>query len=598
MQEAAAAPGADRGAARLAHGRNRSGYDDWVMGGHMGRAVLLAALIALLIAPGARAAEGFPDPTFGTGGFTLLDEPALPDEHLGDVVVLPDGKILAGGSRGSSEGFLLARFNSNGTPDFSFGPNGIRVQPYNKNPGEPRAINRIVRLGDGKLIAAGLGAGPMFDAFGVARYLPSGQLDPGFGDSGLKVLPPDGPGEGQGLDLAPDGRIVVSGYRINAGEDHEPAVLRLTSEGDPDPTFAPEPPVGFVHFKLPDTESADARAVKALGDGSVVTGGGSEAGAWLVKLDSEGKQDLGFGTAGFAIQNFGSPTEPAGEFEDIAVQPDGRIVGVGSAAVGDDNEQLVAARFTAGGDPDPSFGVGGLVTLDPTPSDDVATAVTILPDGRVLIAGGLGVPPDPESGDTWLVRLTPGGQLDPSFGTGGQAVASAVPGFDAAYGLAVQPNGRPVIVGEAAGPGGPYQMLAGRFTGPEPDRVSLIPTTQRCGGQEPRRSSGPRNVDKLKGTKKADVIVGLGGADTIKSLAGNDLVCGGGGRDLIQLGKGNDRALGEGGPDRILGGPGKDRLLGAKGSDLLSGGPGRDLCNGGGGKDADAHGCELQKKLP
>ena len=118
-------------------------------------------LLALLAAPSADAAEGLLDPTFGAGGFTLLDEPALPDEHLGDVLVLPDGKILAGGSRGSSEGFFLARFNSNGTPDLSFGPNGIRVQPYNKNPGEPRAINRIVRMGDGRssIAAPDLGRG-------------------------------------------------------------------------------------------------------------------------------------------------------------------------------------------------------------------------------------------------------------------------------------------------------------------------------------------------------------------------------------------------------------------------------------------------------
>ena len=188
-----------------------------------------AALLTLILSPTARAAEGLLDPTFGSGGFTILNEPESPQEGLADVVVLPDGKILAGGTRGSSEGFLLARYNADGTPDLSFGPNGIRVLPDTNTAGSPRGINEIALLGDGRVVAAGLGRGPepeLFDAFAVGRYLPSGQLDPEFGHAGLRVLEPDGPGEAQDMDVAPDGKIVVSGYRI------EPAAA-LRSGGAP-----------------------------------------------------------------------------------------------------------------------------------------------------------------------------------------------------------------------------------------------------------------------------------------------------------------------------------------------------------------------------
>ena len=172
------------------------------MGGRSGqshvfpaRAVILlaaAALLTLVLSPTARAAEGLLDPTFGSGGFTILNEPESPKEGLADVVVLPDGKILAGGTRGSSEGFLLARYNADGTPDLSFGPNGIRVLPDTNTAGTPRGINEIALLGDGRVVAAGLGRGPepeLFDAFAVGRYLPSGVLDPEFGHAGL-----EGPG--------------------------------------------------------------------------------------------------------------------------------------------------------------------------------------------------------------------------------------------------------------------------------------------------------------------------------------------------------------------------------------------------------------------
>jgi uncharacterized delta-60 repeat protein len=372
------------------------------------------------------------------------------------------------------------------------------------------------------------------------------------------------------MDVAPDGRILVSGYRLNPSFRYEPAVLRLTAEGAADPTFAAAAPIGFAHFKLPGSAEAQAHAVAALGDGSVITGGESEAGAWLAKLDSEGQLDTGFGSAGFAIHNLGGEPSPTGEFTDIAIQPDGRIVATGSSFPSTDTKtQLIVARFTPGGQLDPSFGLGGVFTLDATGAYDEGLALSILADGKILVAGIR------DSSDTWLLRLTPGGQLDPTFGSGGQAVASASPGYDFAEAIAVQPDGRPVIAGGAESASSGAELLTARFTGPEPRetvKASLIPAQRkaRCGGRSATivGSAGP---DRLKGTRRADVIAGLGGNDRISGLAGNDILCGGGGKDTLR------------------GGGGKDRLLG---------GPGRDACNGGGGRDARARGCERRKKLP
>ena len=81
-------------------------------------------------AGGAGGGRRTPDPTFGTGGFTVLDEPVGINESLSDVVVQPDGKILgAAGAGAAPTGFLLARFNADGTPDGGFGNGGIRVEP-------------------------------------------------------------------------------------------------------------------------------------------------------------------------------------------------------------------------------------------------------------------------------------------------------------------------------------------------------------------------------------------------------------------------------------------------------------------------------------
>src|SRR5262245_60489078 len=120
----------------------------------------LASSIALLaIADEGRGAAGEPDPTFGSKGFTVLNEPDFTNEGLADVLVLPDGKILGGGARGNVTGFLLARFNPDGTPDSGFGGDGIKVEPDSNATGDPRAINAMRLRGDGKIVVAGLGRG-------------------------------------------------------------------------------------------------------------------------------------------------------------------------------------------------------------------------------------------------------------------------------------------------------------------------------------------------------------------------------------------------------------------------------------------------------
>ena len=103
---------------------------------------------------------------------------------------LPTGKILGAGTRGCSTGFLLARFNSNGTPDLSFGGEGFKVEPDLDQADDPRAIEAIEERGDGKFVVAGGGRAPVtgFDAFEFGRYLPNGELDPELRANGLTTV--------------------------------------------------------------------------------------------------------------------------------------------------------------------------------------------------------------------------------------------------------------------------------------------------------------------------------------------------------------------------------------------------------------------------
>jgi uncharacterized delta-60 repeat protein len=556
-------------------------------------AALAAAVAMLASADRASAAAGEPDQTFGNHGFTVIDEPSDANENLEDVLVLPDGKILAGGTAGGTAGYLLLRLNPDGSPDGGFGPGGIRIEPDTKTEGSPRGISEMRLRADGKVVVAGLNRGTGgFDAYGFGRYLPNGSLDPTFGTGGLTTVTVNEFGSAFAMDEAPDGKLVATG---DTGPVSKVPVVRLTEGGVPDEDFNAVP-AGVREVDVPGSNAEQGLAVSVLGDGTILIGGFSENGAFLAELQSNGNPVPGFGTEGVAVFDLGTEAEPSGEFFDLAVLPDGRILAAGDSFAGSNDEEAVIARLTPSGQLDPSFGSGGLFRANPTPGEDEVESMEVLPDGRILAAGKRGESGiESEDADTWLFRLSPDGQLDPSFGNGGEALASASPETDAAYGLALQPDGKAVVAGEATA--GASQLMVGRFTGDPPVVPISAAAPRRCAGKR-TTIVGSAKADKLKGTKKADVIAGLGGNDKISALAGNDIVCGGAGKDTIDLGKGRDEGRGEGGADTLKGGPGKDKLLGAAGKDKLLGGTGPDLCNGGGGKDAKAAGCETRKKLP
>ncbi|MFE3585813.1 hypothetical protein ACFXOJ_41830, partial [Streptomyces vinaceus] len=119
----------------------------------------------------------------------------------------------------------------------------------------------------------------------------------------------------------------------------------------------------------------------------------------------------------------------------LAVQDDGHIVTVGTAA-----DEFAISRHTADGTLDSSFGkdrTGRVVTK--IRGAAVASAAGVQPDGRIVAVGSSG---DDGVSDFALVRYTAAGKLDDSFGEGGRVVTDFQGGFDVANSVAVQPDGR------------------------------------------------------------------------------------------------------------------------------------------------------------
>jgi uncharacterized delta-60 repeat protein len=134
----------------------------------------------------------------------------------------------------------------------------------------------------------------------------------------------------------------------------------------------------------------------------------------------------------------------------VAIQPDGKIVVAGGlnpapAHMGVD-AKFALARYNADGTLDTSFGGDGKVTTNLTRTVDLAEAVVIQPDGKIVVVGEAGL----RGGRFAVVRYKRNGRLDTTFSADGKKVIDFTRGRDLAYGVALQSNGKIVAVGGAA----------------------------------------------------------------------------------------------------------------------------------------------------
>jgi uncharacterized delta-60 repeat protein len=142
------------------------------------------------------------------------------------LAIQSDGKILLGGycQGASNPDFCIARFNSNGTLDTSFGTNGKVIQPIGSylDEGHSLAIQS-----NGKILLGGYCQGASNPDFCIARFNSNGTLDTSFGSSG-KVIQPIGSDFDIAYSLAiqPDGKILLGGY-CNNGSDIDFCIARF-----------------------------------------------------------------------------------------------------------------------------------------------------------------------------------------------------------------------------------------------------------------------------------------------------------------------------------------------------------------------------------
>lgn len=393
-------------------------------------AVLLSA-VSTAAAPTALAADGDPDPSFGSGG--------LVTSNLGgytwgyDVAVRPDGRIIVVGSVDESSGrhLFVQQLLPDGSTDASFGAAGVVVLS-DVDSTRPEMVLRS----DGRLLVADRAPTGLV----VYQLLEDGTPDPSFGVGG-KATSPVFPESIAGIGLQPDGRIVV-GFRTWSGVEGL-GVARFTPDGTVDTGFGAN---GAVTIYASFSRLTLELAVQP--DGKILLGGYRccyvPSAGFVVRLTPDGEMDPGFGVGGEAVAELPSSSE----FMALAVQPDGKIVAGGRqylyGPTWPPNVEWIVARYNPDGTPDASFGDSGITEFDPNPTgSDVVLGLAL--GGQWIYATG-----EVETYGVALpvARFDTSGALDVSFGTNGVAHVT-VPDFGVSGGwsTAVQPDGRVVVAG-------------------------------------------------------------------------------------------------------------------------------------------------------
>jgi uncharacterized delta-60 repeat protein len=424
----------------------------------MRRLLLLSFLLVAAMAPSAHArVEVRPDPSFGANG-TVEGKfgPTYFQTAFTELVPQPDGGLLAARGGPSERYRYLRRYSAAGVLDPSVPP--VQISP------QPEAVDA-----DGKVLRA-------FNQL-LERLNPDGSPDPSFG------VRPWGEGKAsdqvgfriEAIEPLPSGRILAAGsIVVHVPESREEpertyvkqvAVARFDHDGRLDPSFGEG---GAVKLK----DAAGVAGERFLGlapradDGAAVIvldspplpwgEAATRSGSTIVGLGGDGRPDPGFAAGG---------TVRLADASVLAfdAQSDGGLLVAGdrwgpalSPGAEAHRSDLFAYRYTPGGQLDPTFGGGdGRFEID-LGEIDLLGDMLIEGDGSIVLGGSSSLLRTPNClrfhhfcpEAPRLLRLTPQGALDPSFGEGGSfpldELASPYGSFDGGIGvkaLAARPGG-------------------------------------------------------------------------------------------------------------------------------------------------------------
>jgi uncharacterized delta-60 repeat protein len=282
-----------------------------------------------------------------------------------------------------------------------------------------------------------------FDASGTIGLVTftstAGELDASFDGDGLLTTDFfNNYDHSYALAVQPDGKLVVAGASSAGGGDF--ALARYNPDGSLDTSFDGDGRV-TTDFNGNDDE---ASALALQPDGKIIVAGqiwdGNSSDFALARYNPDGSLDASFSGDGKVITDFAGGRDWAAA---LVVQPDGKIVASGWAWTVSYCDFAVA-RYDPDGSLDTSFDSDGKVTTDFVGREDCSYALALQPDGKLVVAGYAW---NGNNEDFALARYNSDGSLDASFDGDGLLTTSFSGSYDAAYALALQPDGKLVAAG-------------------------------------------------------------------------------------------------------------------------------------------------------
>jgi uncharacterized delta-60 repeat protein len=398
----------------------------------------------------ALAADGDLDATFGTGDASVpagvarvfFGADSLAANDVAYALGIQSqttnaGKIVIGGVKQTTPpfnaDFALARLNTNGTLDTSFGSSGkVTTDVTNSDTLNDMAVDSL----DDTIVAVGTATGsvPCTNTnidWMIAKYTANGALDTSFNTTGIVQKDFFGCGDqATAVVIQPDHKIVVVGTAaqvVGMTLTFFLALARLNTNGSFDSTFNGGDGMntsGIVKYDIAASSlffPTDMARIPSGGDaGKFIVAGnfsGASADFAVARFNTDGSLDTTFGTAGKTTTDINSGSND--NCKSLALQSDGKILLGGDI----NNADFAMARYNSNGSLDTMFGVGGKVVTDfGVPSDpisnDAGQSVSQMSNGKIIFSGFVGRI-NSSTDNIGIARYNSDGTLDSTFGPDG-----------------------------------------------------------------------------------------------------------------------------------------------------------------------------------